>query len=143
MDEEVAKAVEVFLAHSTADQAATLAALAGRGIAPPVAWRLYQFVPMAFCHVVLGPHGVRFTPDYLSVHPDSMAREQRPLSGEPLYLAGVRAAEVLLASGREPRELLPVLRRSAEYAVINDLLRDGGRLQDLVLCEPALFEYVE
>jgi hypothetical protein len=143
MDEEIEKAVEVFFAHPEGGQENILAALANCGIAPPVGWRLYQFVPMAFCHVVLRPHGVQFAPDYLSLHPDTKVQQQHPLAGEPLYLAAVRVAERLLASGCDPRQLHPVYRQSAEYAVINDLLGGGGQLRDLVLCEPILFEFVE
>jgi hypothetical protein len=72
-----------------------------------------------------------------------MAQQQRALSDEPLYLAAVKAAERRLVSGSGPRELLPVFGRSAEYAAINQLLPEGGELRNLVLCEPALFEYVE
>jgi hypothetical protein len=136
-------AVEVFLAHPRADQDATLAALAGRGLAPRDAWRLYQFVPIAFCHVVLRGSGVEFQPAYLSVHPDTMAREQRLLSDEPFYTAAVRAAEERVAAGATLAELLPVFGRSAEYAAINQLLHKGSQLRDIRFVEPALFEFVE
>jgi hypothetical protein len=143
MDQEIEKAIEVFLTHPEADQETILAALANCGIAPPEAWRLYQFVPMAFCHVVLRPHGVHFPSDYTSIRYDSEAQQQRPLSGEPLYQAAVGAAERRLVSGWDPRELLPVFGRSAEYAVINDMLHQGSQLRDIRLIEPALFEFEE
>jgi hypothetical protein len=143
VDEDVNTAVEVFLALPRADQEATLEALAGRGLAPREAWRLYQFVPIAFCHVVLRGRGVHFEPGYLSIHPDTMAREMRLLSDEPLYTAAIRVAVVRIAAGATPEELLPVFGRSAEFAAINQMLHKGSQLRDIALVEPALFEFVE
>jgi hypothetical protein len=143
VDEDVNTAVEVFLAHPHADQDETLAALADRGLAPRQAWRLYQFVPIAFCHVVLRGSGVGFLPAYLSVHPDTDAREERLLSDEPIYAAAVRLAEQRVAAGAGPAELLPVFGRSAEYAAVNQLLHQGSQLRDIRLVEPLLFEFVE
>jgi hypothetical protein len=141
VDEAVSIAVDVFLAHPRADQDETLTALADRGLAPREAWRLYQFVPIAFCHVVLRGSGVGFEPAYLSVHPDTGVRERRLLSDEPIYTAAVRLAEERVAAGAA--ELLPVLGRSAEYAVINHLLHQGSQLRHIRLVEPALFEFAE
>lgn len=143
MNDDVNTAVEVFLALPHADQDETLSALADRGLSPRDAWRLYQFVPIAFCHVVLRGSGVEFQPAYLSIQPDTMDRKRQLLSEEPIYAAAVRAAEERVAAGATPTGLLPVFGRSAEYAAINQLLHQGSELRDIGLVEPALFEFEE
>ena len=70
---------------------------------------------------------------------------QRPLAGEPLYRAAVKVAEhrERIGPGGTGRDLIPVLRHSAEYAVINNLLQGGANLRDIGCTEPILFEYGE
>jgi len=143
VEEDVNAAVEVFLAHPRADQTATLSALADRGLDPGDAWRLYQFVPIAFCRIVLRGAGVEFESAYLAVDPATMARRRRLLSDEPVFAAAVNAAERRFAGGGTTMELLPVFGRSAEYAAINQLLHQGSQLRDIRLTEPALFEFAE
>lgn len=140
---QVDMAVEILRAHPRGDQGTVLLAFESRGIPPRDCWRLYQFVPMAFAHVVFGPAGVQFAPDYISLHPDTQVRVQRPLTGEPLYRTAVQLAKRRVGAGATDRDLLPVFRHSAEYSVIDKLLQGGGNLSDLGLVEPILFEYTE
>jgi hypothetical protein len=140
---QVDTAVEVLRAHPREDQGTVLLAIESRGIAPRDCWRLYQFVPMAFAHVVFGRAGVHFAPDYISLDPETQVRVQRPLAGEPLYRTAVQRAEGQVGAGATDRDLLPVFRLSAEYSVIDKLLQGGGNLSDLGLVEPILFEYTE
>jgi hypothetical protein len=137
----VEKAVEELLLHPEAEQDAMLALLQGCGLTPHEAWRAYQFLPIAFIHVVLRGAGVQFQPGYVLVDPDTDARSSHLLADEPLYVAGVASAERRLAKGCTHQQLLPVFGRSAEYEVIRQLAGPGGRLDGIVLTQPLLLTF--
>lgn len=141
MDGEVEAAVEVFLAHPHAEQDAILLALTTCGFSPWEAWRLNQFVPIAFYRVVMRPHGIEFEPTYLSIPRDAKQWERRLLADEPVYVAAIRVADRLRSAGATTEALLPVFGRSAEFAGINQLLNRGSQLRDIRLTEQALFEF--
>jgi len=60
----------------------------------------------------------QFSPGYVLYDPDTGARISHLLADQPLYVAGVAAAERRLAGGCSPQQLLPVFGRSAEYHAI-------------------------
>lgn len=71
-------------------------------------------------------------------------------AGVEVFLAHPRAdqEETLAALTSEllpanPEELLPVFGRSAEFEAIHQLVEQGSQLGNLVVVEPALFEFVE
>jgi hypothetical protein len=141
VDAAVETTVEVFLAGPHADEAALLTALGWRGIAARDAWRLHQFVPIAFTHVVLERSGVLFQSDYDTWDPDTGRRGRHRLRDEPLYVAGVRSARRWLARGYTPDQLLPVFGCSAEWDAIRKVMRPNGDMCGIVLCEPLLVEF--
>lgn len=146
MDEAIGKAVTVFLANEHADQHAMLAALAAQGFTPREAWRIYQFVPIAFMHVAFRGTGVTFQPGFERAKFErakgaTSVLSKHLLADEPLYVAGVRAAERLIANGYAPAQLLPVFRQSAEYNCMRKLQAAGSHVRDLVFVEPLLIDY--
>ncbi len=141
VDPRVGAAVEVMLRHPEANQDQVLALLEGCGFTAPEAWRVYQFLAIAFAHVVFRGRGVEFQPGYVLMDPDSSARSTHRLADEPLYAAGVAAAEARVARGGTPQQLLPVFGRSAEYSVIRQLAGPDGRLDGVVLTEPLLMTF--
>jgi len=138
---QVEKAIEELLLHPEADQAEMLALLEGCGLTAQEAWRAYQFLPIAFIHVVLRNAGVQFQPGYVLVDADTEARSSHLLAQEPLYVAGVASAERRLAEGCTLQQLFPVFGRSAEYDVVQQLAGPGGRLDGIVLTEPLLMTF--
>jgi hypothetical protein len=141
--ETIANAIAVFYANPKADQQTILQALDDAGIPPRQAWELYQFLPIAFVHVAFRDQGVLFAPDYELDGAGSAARTRHRFVAEPIYVAGVTAAEDALASGHTALELRPVFRHSAEYAAILELIRPDGAMDGIRLTEPVLFEYEE
>jgi hypothetical protein len=141
--ETIAKAITIFYANPKAEQETILQALDDAGISPRQAWELYQFLPIAFVHVAFRDQGVDFTPGYELDAAGSSARTRHKFADEPIYVAGVIAAEGALADGRTALELRPVFRHSAEYAAILQLIRPDGSMDGIALTEPVLFEYEE
>ena len=134
-------AVEVMLRHPEADQDQMVALLADCGFAPPVAWRAYQFLPIAFAHVVFRSSGVRFQSRYVLKDPDAGTQSRHWLEDEPLYIAAVAAAEALALEGCTPQQLWPVFGRSAEWGVIQQCVELDGRLDGAILTEPLLMPF--
>jgi hypothetical protein len=81
--------------------------------------------------------GVGFQPGYILMDPDTGARSSRLLADEPLYVAGLAAAERWLARGSTREQLLPVFGRTAEYAVLQQI-GGPGEVDGTWLTEPIL-----
>lgn len=135
--ERAERAADELLGHPQAGPDEALALLEGRGLTPPEAWRAYQFLPIAFAHAVLGADGVEFPPGYVLVDPDTGERTAHLLADEPLYVAGVAAAERRLAEGWTRHQLLPVFGRSAEFEAVRRLGGSGN----VRLAEPLLTRF--
>jgi hypothetical protein len=131
--ETIATAIIVFYANPKADQETILQALDNAGIPPREAWELYQFLPMAFVHVAFRDQGVVFMPDYELDAAGSPARTRHKFADEPIYVAGVTAAEGALSDGHTALELRPVFHHSAEYGVILQLVGPDGSMDGIRL----------
>ena len=140
-DPQVDEAVEVMLRNPEADQDQMVGLWGDCGFTPLVAWRAYQFLPIAFTHVVLRGSGVTFQPGYDLMDPDAGTHSRHRLADEPLYSAAVAAAEAWAAEGCTPQQLLPIFGRSAEWSVIRQLVGPDGRLDGVVLTEPLLMPF--
>jgi hypothetical protein len=141
LDGKVETVVEVLFANPNAEQAEVLDAIEQRGIPPRDAYRLYQFVPIAFVHVVLRGRGVEFQEGFELWNSDTQERSHHWLRDEPFYVAAVRSAERWVALGHTPEQLLPILGRSAEWDLIRRYRQPNGDLRGIWLTEPVLFEF--
>lgn len=140
-DSQVDAAVEVMLGHPEADQDQMVSLLAECGFDPPMAWRVYQFLPIAFAHVVFRGRGVTFQQGYDLMDSDARTYSRHCLANEPLYLAAVATAEAMASEGCSPQQLLPVFGRSAEWSVIRQLVGPDGRLDGVILTAPLLMPF--
>lgn len=140
-DPRVEAAVDAMLGQPEADQNRMLELLEDCGFTPLEAWRAYQFVPMAFAHVVFSERGVTFRKDYILMDPETGVRRTHRLSDEPIYVAAAMSARSRGATGRRAPKLLPVYGRSAEYGAILQLAGPDGRLDGVVLVEPILMTF--
>jgi hypothetical protein len=115
--ERMERAVEVLLRHPEAEESDLPALLAECGLTLPEVWRAYQFLAIAFTHVVMRGRA-QFQPGYVLFDPDTGVKSSHLLAEQPMYVAGVASAERRLAEGRSPQQLLPIYGRSAEYHAI-------------------------
>lgn len=141
--EFVENIVTAMMRHPEAGQDEMLPIIEACGLSPSEAWRAYQFLPIAFVHVVLADTGVRFQPDYFAVDATTDTRIRHQLVDEPLYVAGVACAKRMLANGYKFEQLKPVYRQSAEYQCVKELGGTPEELKDsdIVCTEPFLFEF--
>jgi len=143
IDGLVETAIDVFLAHPDADDKAIHAALIKEGITPREAWRLLQFVPIAYVHVVLERSFCRFQPGYVAWNSKTGEKVHHLLRDEPLYRAGVRSARRWLARGANDNQIRLVYGRSAEWNALQKALAANPRTRGVEFCEPALVEFTE
>jgi hypothetical protein len=95
-------------------------ALVSKGIERQFAARLVEFLPAAYCRIMLEPTGVRF--------PDTYQRPTSapvPLASEPVWLAALDQVRREIANGLPGHEWLRLAARSAEFQATNDLLNKG------------------
>lgn len=138
----VETAVEIFLVGLPEDSNQALFAEFGkRGIEPAEAWRLHQFVPIAFTHVVLEKRGIDFQPGYVKWNPDSNVHTHHLLRDEPIYAAGVRSARRWLARGFTPDQLAPIFGLSSEWGVVRQFMGPNGDMRGIWLTEPLLVDF--
>jgi len=131
----VTDAVALFRTSPEFDDVAAFKALLNRGVSRQLAARLVEFVPMAYCRVLLRDVGVQF--------PDSFRRagersEARPLASEPVWEAAYALAISEVERGVRSPDVLMVAARSAEFQAVDALLNRGSKAKDVVLTVPVL-----
>lgn len=110
-----------------------------RGLDMDYSTALTQFVPLAFCRVMLKGRGVRFSEKYRLVTGDLNEAEEKELKDEPIFLAALEVASSI-KSQVDQDYFLGILGRSAEFHSINTLLNSGSRLEDIILPAPSILE---
>lgn len=141
LDGQIETAVEVLLANPNAEQAEVLGALENRGLPPREAWRLFQFVPIAFARVVLRDCGIEFQDGYEVMNQETNVRTHHWLRDEPLYMAAVRSADRWVARGFMLNELFPIVSWSAEWDLIRQFRKPMGDLTGVWLTELLLIDF--
>jgi len=131
----VALAVELFRTSPQFDDMEMFSALLARGISRRLAARLIEFVPMAYCQVVLGKLGIRFSESFRRGGTQSRSR---PLSSEPVWRAACSLAASEASQGIGQQEMLLVAGRSAEFQAVNNLLKQGSKAAEITLTVPVL-----
>ncbi len=138
MNEIISKAVTILRALRSAEDDVLYRALVQAGIERQVAARLIEFLPMAYCRLILAASGARFPNVFRRVLADGTS-EERPLSSEPVWNAAVAFAEGESERGVPAEDLLAVAARSAEFHAANQLLQGGAKLENLAF-EPTVLE---
>ena len=140
MNEIISKAVEIFRALRSAEDDELHRNLVQAGMEDQIATRLIEFLPMAYCRLILAASGARFPNVFRRVLDDGTF-EERPLSSEPIWNAAVVFAERESERGVAAEDLLAVAARSAEFHAANQLLQRGAKLENLAF-EPTVLKNI-
>lgn len=138
MNEIISKAVAIFRAQRSAADDELYQSLVRAGIEGQVAARLVEFLPMAYCRLILAASGARF-PNVFRRVLENGTFEERPLSSEPVWNAAVVFAEGESERGVPAEDLLAIAARSAEFHAANQLLQGGAKLENLAF-EPTVLD---
>jgi hypothetical protein len=137
MDEYISRAVGLFRSSPHLADEAVFGALVKQGMGKGVAARLVEFLPMAYCRLILRNSGVRFSEMFRRALPDGSCQE-KPLSSEPVWNAVVPFARAEAEGGVSGNDLLLVAARSAEFHAANQLLDKSSKLENLAFTSPVL-----
>ena len=103
--------------------------------------RVIEFVPLAFGRSLLDGMGIAFEDDYVRVDKDGNERMRGKLADEPIYVAALKLAPVVMQSMGQDA-FMAVAMRSAELQATNEALNHGANPADLQASTP-LLEWTE
>ncbi|HKU25748.1 MAG TPA: hypothetical protein VJQ54_09775, partial [Candidatus Sulfotelmatobacter sp.] len=86
-----------------------------------MAARLVEFVPMAYCRVLLADSGVRFSDSFQRKLRDGNISATRLLEEEPLWAEVLSFAKSERQAGVTGKALLAIAGRSSEFDAVNQL----------------------
>jgi hypothetical protein len=138
VNQSIAKAVALMRESPELGDTNIYSTLVADGMDRFLAARLVEFLPMAYCRLILANEGVRFSENFRRRLENGAFSEERPLSSEPLWKACSEFAIAEAKNGVGAKELLAVAGRSSELDAANKLLNRGAKLGDIKLVSVVL-----
>jgi hypothetical protein len=116
--------------------------LLSKGVERRLAARLVEFLPAAYCRVILEPTGARFSDTFQRFRKDGITAKLVPLASGQVWTAALDYARGEIGRGLSRDDKLRLAGRSAEFRAANDLLKRGSKLQNIVFT-PAVYQWRE
>ncbi len=142
MNPAIAEAVAIFREFPNSSDEEILRKLVSTGCDRLMAARLIEFVPMAYCRLLLAHSGVRFSGCFQRKLTNGRLSAEQRLAANPLWAEAVAFAEAEKKTEITGEALLVVAARSAEFDAANQLANQGSKLEDIVLM-PTAFRWPE
>jgi hypothetical protein len=135
INEDISRAAGLFRSSPNLGDEGIFGTLVKQGIERELAARLVEFLPLAYCRLILRNSGAHFSETFRRALPGSGSQE-KPLSSEPVWRAVVTFASTEVERGVSGNDLLLVAARSAEFHAANQLLDKGSKLENLAFAPP-------
>jgi len=133
MNEHISNAVAILRESPASSDHEIYRRAVAAGIEPKQAARLVEFLPMAYCRLILAITGARLSDKFQRrQHNGSLSHEER-LASNPLWAEIMSYARAEQAAGAAGKDLLVIASHSAEFDAVNKLLNRGSKLQDIAL----------
>jgi len=142
MNAVIPTAVAAFREFPNASDEEILRKLLAARIDRTTASRLVEFLPMAYCRVLLADAGVKFCDRFQRKLPDGKISPEQALDSDPLWAVALSFAWAEKRSGTSGKLLLAVAAHSSEFDAVNQLANQGTKLNDIVLT-PTVFQWQE
>jgi RHS repeat-associated protein len=117
MQAEVGTAVEILRRSPDLTDEEVYRALLRKGIERRLAARLVEFIPAAYCRVVLEPAGARFAGTFQRLRKGGTTTSPASLASEPVWVAALEYARGEITRGISLDDKLALAGRSAEFGV--------------------------
>jgi hypothetical protein len=130
VNEAIAAALTILRESPELDDESVFRALVDQGVERSLAARIVEFLPVAYCRVLLAKSGVRFSNSFVRA---ASPLKLQSLSSESVWIPFLAYAESEIREGAASREILIVAGRSAEFQAINQMLEKKAELKNLVL----------
>jgi|SRR5215469_16961354 len=142
MNPFIVEAVAIFREFPNASDEEILSKLVALGCERLIAARLVEFVPMAYCRLLLADSGVRFSDRFQRKLADGSLSPERLLEAEPLWVEALSFAKAEKRTEATGKALLAVAAHSSEFDAANQLANEGSKLKDIALM-PVIFRWSE
>ena len=133
MNAIISKAVAIFRESPASSDDEIYRRVVGTGIEPRHAARLVEFIPMAYCRLILSGTGTRFSDMFQRRQRDGSLSPERTLGLEPVWTEIMSFAKAEQSRGVTRTDLLAIAARSAEFDAVNQLLNRGAKPEDIAL----------
>lgn len=131
------KATTIFRSSPSLGDVELYHKLIANGIEAELATSLVQLLPIAYCRVILGNSGARFSNSFRRLRADGTF-DTELFASVPVWNLVLAFAQSERESGVSKEEMLAIAARSAEFEAANQLLNTGSQLKDLVFTPPLL-----
>ena len=139
MNAAIASALTIFRNSPELDDESVFWALVDSGVERSLAASIFEFLPSAYCRVLLLKSGVRFSNSFIRA---ASPLKTQSLSAEPVWVPLLAYAESEIRGGATSQEIMMVAGRSAEFQAINQMLHKKAELKNIVLT-PILLPWPE
>ena len=129
---QIANAVLLIRRSQGKDDRSVFGDLVRAGMSRQLAARLVEFLPMAYCRVMLQNSGVQFCNSY------ARSSQTSVLDADAIWVAAYQFALIEVGRGVARSDLLAIAGRSAEFQAVNELLNRGSNISDVRLTAPVL-----
>ena len=127
--EKLSEFIEIFHNNRQADNVTIAEILISKGIDEEIAWKVINFMPIAFNRVILASEEINFKTTYIVLIDDS-TQIKKSLTEEDIFNQSILLAQSKTGN-MSGDKWLSVAGRSAEFHVINELLKSGSQLKDI------------
>lgn len=135
--EVISRAVNIFRESPASSDYEIYLRVVAEGVEPKYAARLVEFLPMAYCRLILTDTGTRFSDMFRRRLHDGTLSPERTLASEPAWTEVMRFAKA--EQGQVTgSELVAVAAHSAEFDAVNQLLNQGAKPEDIALTTAVL-----
>jgi hypothetical protein len=132
INDDISRAVSLMRNSSKLEEDEIYRILVAEGVERRRAARLLEFLPTVYSRLILRDSGVRFSDKFRRRLPDGTISEEQPLASESVWNEATEFALDEARRGISGEDLIAVAIRSPEFRAINDLLRQGSKLENLV-----------
>jgi hypothetical protein len=130
VNEAIASDLTIFRNSPELNDESVFRALVDQGVERWLAARIVEFLPIAYCRVLLLNSRVQFSKSFTRA---TSPLKLQSLSCIPVWIPLLAYAESEIRGGTTSHEVLIVAGRSAEFQAINQMLHKKAELKNLVL----------
>jgi hypothetical protein len=131
-------AVNTFRNYPALTDEAIYHKLVKHGLSRVVAARLVEFLPSAYCRVILESTGARFAESFRRKRRDGTISHEIELKSDPIWNAVIAFAQKDVNAGLSREAKLRLAGRSAEFQAANKLLYQGSKLENIAFTSAVL-----
>jgi hypothetical protein len=131
----ISKTVAIFRESPDASDDDIYRKVIAASVEPKHAARLVEFLPMAYCRLILASTGTRFSVMFRRRQHDGSLSHEQTLASEPLWSEIMSFAKAEQAASKD---LLAIASHSAEFDAVNQLVNRGSKPEDIALSTTVL-----